>query len=457
MNAETNSCFVNSDLTDRILTNLPSFGTLQATILTSKSIHAVFCRRRKSIIRAVAYNQIGPALPQALRLVRCKQAQRRKKQPVTDVEENLRTHPELEDPDISNREIKALPSKASVVQELENTFSYRAKDRRFKTSQLTPVERLRFQKAAYRIWLYSSLYGFEGCVVRRRRTDATFDLFAEDIDAEDIADYTEDCSLKQKKFFYQFPTPEVREIGEVVTFMKDIARQSEEIGLVDDFEASNWYLEDIALFHGPEEVYLTSMGDADWAACDGIYIIFEKHSSNFLANVLSSILTDCGDSITTKVIVDKMVGPDDKCQACARDNVASHDLFNSSNWSSFFDIVNFSELAPLGYLTENMFEMESEPCGFFYLREFAPTMIILEEIFELKTEAYKSWEKDDWMCTDCLTTLVTDHLHVWHLAQKRKHGLEISEDCPDGYRCWEQSDEDHAEEYNHLCGPAGES
>src|ERR1700675_2863801 len=62
---------LDDDITHRILTCLPDFTSLQSAIVAFKSIHTVFMTHPKSIIRAVAYNVVGPTLPQALKLARC--------------------------------------------------------------------------------------------------------------------------------------------------------------------------------------------------------------------------------------------------------------------------------------------------------------------------------------------------------------------------------------------------
>ena len=59
-----------SDVLDRILTSVPDFDTLSAVLQTSKSLfYDVFQHRPRSIVRSVAYNVVGPALPQAMRLI----------------------------------------------------------------------------------------------------------------------------------------------------------------------------------------------------------------------------------------------------------------------------------------------------------------------------------------------------------------------------------------------------
>jgi hypothetical protein len=61
---------LDDDIVDRILTFLPNFTALGATILASKHFYTVFKTHPHSIVRAVAYNITGPALPQAMRVLR---------------------------------------------------------------------------------------------------------------------------------------------------------------------------------------------------------------------------------------------------------------------------------------------------------------------------------------------------------------------------------------------------
>jgi hypothetical protein len=58
------------DLVDRLLMTLPNFETLQAAILSSKPMYYVFTAHPHSIVKAVAFNLVGPALPSALNLLR---------------------------------------------------------------------------------------------------------------------------------------------------------------------------------------------------------------------------------------------------------------------------------------------------------------------------------------------------------------------------------------------------
>ncbi|KAJ6459882.1 hypothetical protein C8R45DRAFT_1030066 [Mycena sanguinolenta] len=57
---------LDDDLVDRIFTFCPAFDTLHSLMLVSKASHRVYQTHPKSITWAVAYNVVGPVLPQAL-------------------------------------------------------------------------------------------------------------------------------------------------------------------------------------------------------------------------------------------------------------------------------------------------------------------------------------------------------------------------------------------------------
>ena len=114
---------LDDDLVDRILMFSPDFATLKSIILTAKAFHNVFQFHPKSILRAVAYNVVGPALPQALRLVRYQH-----QDPDASGTDDP-TDPEgAENGDyapIKPEETPQLIEKAKVVKGLEKLFSLR--------------------------------------------------------------------------------------------------------------------------------------------------------------------------------------------------------------------------------------------------------------------------------------------------------------------------------------------
>lgn len=59
-----------ADVVDRVLTFLPDFKSLSAALRTNKRhIYEVFQAHPKSIVLAIAHGVVGPALPQAVRMI----------------------------------------------------------------------------------------------------------------------------------------------------------------------------------------------------------------------------------------------------------------------------------------------------------------------------------------------------------------------------------------------------
>lgn len=163
-----------SDPIDVILSKIPDFPTLLNAILATKEIHAVFETHPNSIIRAVAQNQVGPALPQAFRVVRLG-TDAHSKPMAQAMLKMLPQEAAILESQITRREAGELGRNAAVAHALEDLysfkyetihqskvvspeFSHRHKDRSSKSSQLSAVESLRFQRALYRYWLFCRLY-----------------------------------------------------------------------------------------------------------------------------------------------------------------------------------------------------------------------------------------------------------------------------------------------------------
>jgi len=224
------SFFANVDLVECVLRFLPDFQCLLSTILTSKTIYNVFQHHPRSVVRSVAYNLVGPALPQALRFVRCQNAQLYSK-PVGELlgEDDIQKNPVL-----SNQDITSLVAISTSSRELESLFSWRyffdifykpirlsrsirMKDRRFKTSQLSLAESTRFQKAMYRLSLFSAVYG-------RNAYELAIDS---ESDQEEIDSALRAAFSQRQGFFGSFSTPELRDIQRVETFLRGIIARAE--------------------------------------------------------------------------------------------------------------------------------------------------------------------------------------------------------------------------------------
>jgi hypothetical protein len=124
---------VDHDVLGRIFDLSSSMDTIASLALTCKTAYEVFCQHPIAIKRATAYNIVGSALPQAIRLVRFKSKYLSDSNEECDGDhlcelEGSELPPEnidLEDLSISNADLRSLEEIEKVVQNIENLFSIR--------------------------------------------------------------------------------------------------------------------------------------------------------------------------------------------------------------------------------------------------------------------------------------------------------------------------------------------
>jgi len=377
----SDDCFAcNLDVTDRVLASLPSFPSLRSTLLTSKSAYNVFNARPLYILSEVAYNHIGPALPQALRLVRSYDAQRRPK--VVPSEEEC-----VENSRITWEEAQLLAHVNKIVCGLEDLFSFREKDRTSRTSQLTSQESTRFQRAVYRIWLFSVLYGnarLTGC-------------------EQESHNFVQEPALA---FLSAFSTAELREIERVARFLKRAVASAVE-------NTENYELTiDSILTCGPPCI-LT-------AAARKAHMPDKAHLSSgrrgFLTDTLHQIWVERGIRPTwhfagAGVLLDSVNGAKDRCARC--NAVKGLSLFNPTNW----DLLG-AYVAPVETKLQQLGLIEASTSEPPPPRALVSYPEYMDAIYGMRDrDAYKSWQRDDWMCTRCVEEAVMVHLPAWWAQQ----------------------------------------
>lgn len=438
------SSFTNADLVECVLVSLPDFRCLASTILTSKTIYNVFQQHPRSVVRSVAYNLVGPALPQALRLVRCQNAQLYSK-PIDELlgEDDIQKNPALSSEDI----ISLVAISACVqIQELESLFSWRMKDRRFKTSQLSLAESTRFQKAMYRLCLFSAAYGCK----------AYQSVLEPDSDLEEVESALEAARTLRKGFFDSFSTPELRDIQRVEMFLRGIIARAEGDCFTTIPPATYSPESSYALYCAPHKVI-----DVYKEGLDCIDICEEEDEElffhNFMDGPLTSVLADRKEPNIIPVkqkqaIIDEVIGEHDRCSQCQSDIVQGLDLWGPSNWSYLWDTPPLYSITQLlkGYVSANL----ADKAHFTTVLRETSAAELVEGLFDYKTPAYYTWNKEDWLCRQCLEKLMRDHLHIWYLGQKVKRGDVIPGNCWYGYNCRTQTHKlEHAQKLNHWCEP----
>ncbi|KAL0960749.1 hypothetical protein HGRIS_005772 [Hohenbuehelia grisea] len=416
---------IDDDLVVRILFFCPDFSTLQAFILTSKAIHQVYQRYPKSIVRAVAYNVAGPALPQALRLVRYKLKH------APDAEAPLDEESDSDDPPgesgqkdpLTKEETKALLRVARTAGRLEHIFSWMEKDKTRKHA-LSPEESWRFRRAIYRVMLYCEIFGPE----RAYEHPDESPFFAQEDDEVDIDDIRA-LRRKRKVFLDAFNALELLELHSVLIFLESLLERIH------------------ALYHGPsytgnEHKEIVSMGPDVVLECYDAFSLMPTYTKPWnldnlhpeaIADFFSGPLELIFDDRKVKQperqyqpILDEVFGEDDQCQHCKQ--LGGMSLWGSSNWERLNISIRRQGLLELvkGRLIYNQAHMMQ-------IRDFLTCPDypkLFNELFDLKLPEYADWDKDDWLCMACLKKFFGDHFHIWFKELKRLEGNpEPSEDC----------------------------
>ncbi|RDB14571.1 hypothetical protein Hypma_016314 [Hypsizygus marmoreus] len=431
-----NSLPLDDYIIGRLLTFLPSFSELSAMILASKSFYAVFEAHPNSVIRAVAYNAVGPALPQALRVLRS--------HPPDD--ENSTQQWSEADPlsPITSHEICELIANAGVVEGLEDLISSRHKDRKYQTSQLNPTESFKFCRAVYRWMLFSTVFPLH-----------ILELYVEPIE-EDV----EEIRLARKVFLSQFSDCELLELYSVAFCMRDIAEWAAAADSTNLFNSLS-DIGDLAHASGPAKLLGAYLSGCSYSLRDLLGDdSFEDYEESpliqgYILWPLREILEhrnakqiDENETHLLSILDNIHHQAKDPCTFC--DNECGFDLWNETNWEYLRGVIPLESLSRLliGQLSSNVIESER-----FRILVSNPTFTYTTFLRELHQERYhgQGWRRRDWLCKHCIVQLFRSYTWAWLLRQNKKKGIEIPEDCVYGYACKAQDNKIHAETFNHLC------
>ncbi|KAJ7821370.1 hypothetical protein B0H14DRAFT_2831422 [Mycena olivaceomarginata] len=436
---------LDDDIVDRILTFCPTFTTLQSMILVSKAFYAVFQTHPKSITRAVAYNIVGPALPQALRVIRF---------PLVNLDGTLRD--EKEDPDtlattlpeehspsiITAEEQQVLQENSTVVETLEDIYSLTHKDRTSTTSVLTQEESWRFRRAMYRIWLYCNI--FPG----NRYT-------LEDIDFDE--DNIKLVQRQRTAVLSEYPTDELLQIYAVVRFMRGI------LEAVSDEEDNLTTIVDILLSVGPTAVECAWKYQSREAIEDDIEFplhevdedipLYTGYFSIPLDNIWTArkVKLPKEDEPATKYILDTIIGGNDTCSQCTAPGGLA--LLTEANWHRI-------PANPIQFLKNKLkiTPTVTTPFNahFHHVSDNDAIGAWISSIFTVPKAGpeWDGWERDKSYCQPCLCKFLEEHVWRWFLQERINGGWSPPENCWYGYNCKTMVHQRaHAEGKNHLCVP----
>ncbi|KAJ7450360.1 hypothetical protein FB451DRAFT_722014 [Mycena latifolia] len=441
-----------TDILDRILQCSPTFKTLYAAIRVSKVWYQVFETHPKSIVHAVTENDVGPALPEAMALLRYSAASKQCGDPDLgdeDADDDEQESSGKSNCEMGRKEYALLRKNAAVVKDLEVAFSMRYRDKLDRTSQLTWAESWRFARAMYRIMLYC----------------AVFRMYDDEDGVRELENQHDVIEAQRFAMLDAFSTEELVELNAALVFLGDIADEAtgKAGNYFDDDDDDDddddvpegvreWFLSAgpaaILKAHQYKEadVLVERIGYTVWLA--GPFMLL----SGYFATPLHMIWDSRGiaapvesDVEQNNPLLDAPVIRSVPCDRCA--HVCSSKLWHEHNW----DALHLEPRVLLkGKLADNFTEIE-------YLDAAKPSKNIpklISDIYTLATEDFKDWKKSESLCGGCLTKFLSAHLHLWLFEYKVKDGWDAPEDCWYGYECRTQTSVTlHALTKNHLCKP----
>ncbi|KAK1235944.1 hypothetical protein PQX77_000811 [Marasmius sp. AFHP31] len=422
-----NGLLLDDDTINHMLTFLPDFDSLKATILATRLFYNVYKAHPNSIRRAVAANVVGRALPEALRVVRDRGPY--------DIEP--KHEGEADESFITNKEIPELVENARKFRVLEDVFSLRHKNRKFKKSQLTYDESSRFQRAIYMLALYSKAFPGPDLLEAFNGKEG-----------EEYEEFQIEKRTEQIEFLRRFSVQDLRQMHTVSMFLIELVHwargnDDEWISTHDTGKAG------LALSCGPNVIYrcyydgsLNDLKDEFMWENDAN----PPHFFNgYLAEPLSKLLEERGfkgpseDATHWSSVVDDAVGVHDPCARCNEEG--GFNLWGPSTYEYLCQTAPY--LAPDTDLDSVLIgNLSNNPVEMYYFAGFIEEIPKHENIYkrvilDLLNSDYKilDWKPDDWFCTECLTKFFEENLHLWLHDKKIQAGVEIPNDCQYGWNC----------------------
>ncbi|EED81328.1 predicted protein [Postia placenta Mad-698-R] len=348
------------------------------------------------------------ALPQALRLARC-QSQHILQQLVDEVpsEDDVVNQP------ITRDEERILTLNAGVVASLEDLFSWRKKDRTSRTSTLTPIESFRFQRAMYRAWLVSHLYGLGSMPPES------------DYALEEKA--MNDNLEKQRKFLQGYNALDLLQLRAASCFLTELGSwvafaEGRIIGSLEVYDFDGLYL-----FAGPrailqcyEEITTEPIFRGGYLTDDGLF-------SKFLMGPLEQILQlrqiDHAGKEYRLCLVDCSPGENDRCAHCQKAYYYLPSikpglyLYNETNW----DYLKGQELIVANYRhLKGKLGLNEQDRAMGKVARAMDCSKLLHELFNVARDPYRNWSRKEWFCHDCIRNLYEDTLPFWWLERKKR-------------------------------------
>ncbi|KAJ3766802.1 hypothetical protein FB446DRAFT_757070 [Lentinula raphanica] len=493
---------VSDDIIDRFLLFSPTFSSLKAALLTCKQVYRVFQSHRNSVVRAVAYNVAGPALPQALAYIRHpdvqihiprsrthtrktpsqahwsdfdsdedsedgsssrthRQARKTPRKPVSvriDQLEDLASAP------ITPAESHKILANSKIVARLEDMFSFRYIDRTRSTSQLDSSESQAFCAAIYHLMLYSAITD-----LREWINDADFEHDV-NVYVGDYADYIENG----KKLLSILSTPELIRLHTVAEFLKEVLTWCVRAGGYSDD------IRDLVLAAGPARI-LRCFDKQDYLMLEplGEILDFFEEELGLMTGILSrphtSVLesrnvkppADIAHSVSISSRVSEKNSQCDRCQQSFGFGAHSRSTFTEISNGECYKLHitsqrNYGPQSIHRYLKNNLRHNSPEVVSFTNEAKNLGASLLLHvwnDLWEMELvrqqplgqQPLPDWTEDSYLCDTCFTSFLVENLWLWWRYIK-SDSEPLKENCWYGYDCRTQThNRIHAQKLNHLC------
>ncbi|KAI0689659.1 hypothetical protein BC835DRAFT_1368005 [Cytidiella melzeri] len=425
------------DVVDHILACIPDFKTLAAAIKVS-NIHtyAVFQQHKQAILTSVALNFVGPSLPQALGVARREQhGDSDRCESINDAQTVLMS--------LKPEDLRIIETDVPVMERLEDLFSQMYKDRRSQKSVLTNSESLKLKRALYRLtFLYIS--------IDPEPTDDDLDLNGQ----------PEEQSAFIAAPLTEYNDQELLELAATVSFLQEVQRRTER------FDRHNSLFPDtdgmLPFLGNPRAIYKNyyRLETSDWLEAAGDDVWFLPPFQRELRKVCRSKGLDEEATVNAhaSLLVNQVYGAEDRCFRC---NAAEgQNLYGRPNWHFLKGVVcggvPLKKSLP-GNLSKNL-ENDSILRHYFSDKDdsFHDWAIFTEHIFDFEMpDDQETWDKEQWYCQTCISTLFTSRFPSWWFAKRRDSNYPPApEDCWYGWDCRTQTHKyQHARRLNHFCKP----
>ncbi|EJD41032.1 hypothetical protein AURDEDRAFT_169817 [Auricularia subglabra TFB-10046 SS5] len=455
---------------------MATFEDLIYTVLSCKTVHAVFASTPRTILKAVAQNTFGsiPIATAALRAIRVEEALAQTDGTETVLSTALLAvgRDEAFEITLAPRYLLALHKRAEVGRRLEVCYSHTFKNTTVHNSSLlTLSESSLFHIALHGVWLTS---------------------FLSTRDFEDTANIgalaLPDPTSPPIKWFIASLSPEespaFRSVWRWLAWLCDAASASQPMPVFPGLNP-DWIAGCIALRLGPAGV-LDIIESPDYRQA----LLDARKTTDFHSHALQHLLdaAETQEHLTTEQAIAPFTygvlsfdGLGKKCEKCGLSG--RYPFWNRDNWSHLPLPLRalspkhlprglYSNKYEMSLVQEHLVTQSSSMAGehgeLHADSYFRPVGKLIEDLFRLQdaeplvSRGHKFEDahitEDSLLCAPCLGSLIRGRFWAWWLVEKdsRPGAFARKPDCRHGYDCKLQAlpwKDEHREKFNHACPP----